>query len=98
MDWVIANSVWLFCVLIILGVFSVPDDDYANLVHIANIALYLNCAVNPVIYLFVCKCIREDFVAGCRRRVAALFNRNTRSSDRRDVSEAHNETTVTEFR
>ena len=94
---VIANSVWLFCVLIILGVFSVPEDDYANLVHIANIALYLNCAVNPIIYLFVCKCIREDFVAGFRRCVAALLNRNIRSSDRSDVSEAQNETTVTEL-
>ena len=74
----IANAVWLLCVLIILGVFSLPEDDYANLVQIADVMLYLNSSVNPLIYFLVCKPVRQDFTAVFGHFIALLLDRNTR--------------------
>jgi len=90
----IANVMWLFCVLIIIGVVSVQEGDYANLVQIANVMLYLNSSVNPLIYFLVCKPVREDFTSGFRRVFAALLDRNSRRLDH-DESVAASVTSIT---
>jgi len=70
--FLLANLLWIFAIMLILGWLVMPEDDFSSFLRIADVMIYLNSACNPLTYYIVCITAREDFKEGFRRFLAAF--------------------------